>query len=94
MRCKRDYTNAPKPSYRADTVRMALVLYYNLGSYRRVGRLLGVNHQTIINWHVKWGTLISSLLDTKNPPEISFTQRVERVLAEGIKQQLLEKKRR
>jgi hypothetical protein len=94
MKCKRVYTNAPKQSYRADTVRMALILYYNLGSYRRVGQLLGVNHQTIINWHVKWGSLISSLLDRKNPPEISFNQRVGRVLAEGIKQQLLEKKRR
>ena len=94
LKCMYHYTNAPKQTYRDDTIRIALVLYYNIGSYRRVGRLLGVNHQTVINWHVKWGTLISSLLDKKNPDQLSLSQRVARLLEMDIKQQLLDKKKK
>ena len=92
LKCGGHYTNAPKPRYRADTIRVALVLYSHVENYRRVARLLNVNHQTVINWHQKYGNIISSLLDTDNPLELGLSQRVARLLEKDtreIKQEML-----
>lgn len=80
MKCGKYYTNAPKPRYRNDTILTALLLYTHLENYRRVARLLHVNHQTVINWHVKYGSLISSLLDMDDVYKLSLGQRVAELL--------------
>ncbi len=80
MKCFRDYTANPKPHYRTDTVDTAIVLYAELKNYREVGRLLGLHHQTVINWVKDSGTRISWILD--RPPIIQdlFDKRVKRLL--------------
>ena len=49
--CCRAYTPEPLPlGYDADTKEMALKLYLEGNGFRRIGRLLGVNHQSVVNW--------------------------------------------
>ena len=49
--CQRIYTPDPKPlGYPEETKREAVRLYLEGTNFRRIGRVLGVNHQSVINW--------------------------------------------
>jgi transposase-like protein len=49
--CRRQYTPAPRPlGYDDKTREMALKLYLEGNGFRRIGRLLSVNHQSVVNW--------------------------------------------
>ena len=49
--CRRQYTPEPLPlGYDDKTKEQALKLYLEGNGFRRIGRLLGVNHQSVANW--------------------------------------------
>jgi len=49
--CRRIYTPEPKPlGYPEETRREAVRLYLEGMNFRRIGRVLGVNHQSVVNW--------------------------------------------
>ena len=49
--CRRHYTPAPNPlGYDEKTREAALKLYLEGNGFRRIGRLLSVNHQSVANW--------------------------------------------
>jgi transposase-like protein len=49
--CQRVYTPQPKPlGYPEETKREAVRLYLEGTNFRRIGRLLSVNHQSVVNW--------------------------------------------
>jgi transposase len=49
--CRRKYTPAPNPrGYEESVRRQALQLYVDGLGFRRIGRILGVAHRTVINW--------------------------------------------
>jgi hypothetical protein len=49
--CQRIYTPDPKPlGYPDETKREAVRLYLEGTNFRRVGRILSVNHQSVVNW--------------------------------------------
>jgi transposase-like protein len=49
--CRRQYTPEPKPlGYDDKTKEAALKLYLEGNGFRRIGRLLSVNHQSVVNW--------------------------------------------
>jgi transposase-like protein len=49
--CRRQYTPEPNPlGYDDKTREAALRLYLEGNGFRRIGRLLRVNHQTVANW--------------------------------------------
>jgi transposase-like protein len=49
--CRRQYTPEPHPlGYDDKTKEMALKLYLEGNGFRRIGRLLAVNHQSVVNW--------------------------------------------
>ena len=49
--CGRKYTPEPKPHGYPDRVRLQAVrLYVDGMNLRRIGRTLGVNHQSVANW--------------------------------------------
>ncbi len=49
--CRRQYTPEPNPlGYDEKTREAALKLYLEGNGFRRIGRLLAVNHQTVANW--------------------------------------------
>jgi predicted Zn finger-like uncharacterized protein len=49
--CGHRYTPTPKPHGYADEVRQqALKLYVDGLNFRRIARILGVHHQSVINW--------------------------------------------
>jgi transposase-like protein len=49
--CQRIYTPDPKPlGYPDQTKREAVRLYLEGTNFRRIGRVLGVNHQSVVNW--------------------------------------------
>ena len=49
--CQRKYTPNPQPQgYGADLRRQAVQLYVDGMNLRRIGRTLGVVHQTVANW--------------------------------------------
>ena len=51
MECQRIYTPEPKPlGYPEETKREAVRLYLEGTNFRRIGRVLGVNHQSVVNW--------------------------------------------
>jgi transposase-like protein len=48
---QRIYTPEPKPlGYPDETKREAVRLYLEATNFRRIGRVLGVNHQSVVNW--------------------------------------------
>ena len=49
--CQRIYTPEPKPlGYPEETRLEAVRLYLEGTNFRRIGRVLGVNHQSVVNW--------------------------------------------
>lgn len=49
--CGKTYTVEPKPRGYAEAVReKAIRMYVEGNNFRRIGRLLGVNHQSVVNW--------------------------------------------
>ena len=49
--CARIYTPEPKPlGYPEETKREAVRLYLEGTNFRRIGRILSVNHQSVANW--------------------------------------------
>lgn len=49
--CRRPYTPVPRPlGYDDKTKEAALKLYLEGNGFRRIGRLLSVNHQSVVNW--------------------------------------------
>ena len=49
--CQRIYTPEPKPlGYPEETKREAVRLYLEGTNFRRIGRILSVNHQSVVNW--------------------------------------------
>jgi transposase-like protein len=49
--CRRQYTPRPNPlGYDEKTKEAALKLYLEGNGFRRIGRLLSVNHQSVANW--------------------------------------------
>ncbi len=49
--CRRQYTPEPRPlGYDTATRQMALKLYLEGNGFRRIARLLSVNHQSVVNW--------------------------------------------
>jgi transposase-like protein len=49
--CGRTYTIEPKSRGYAEEVReKAVRMYVEGNNFRRIGRLLGVNHQSVVNW--------------------------------------------
>ena len=49
--CGKSYTPAPKHhGYPKEMRQMALKLYLEGNNFRRIGRLLSVNHQSVVNW--------------------------------------------
>ena len=49
--CRRQYTPRPNPlGYDGRTREQALKLYLEGNGFRRIGRLLKVNHQSVANW--------------------------------------------
>jgi len=49
--CRRQYTPEPRPlGYDDQTKELALKLYLEGNGFRRIGRLLSVNHQSVVNW--------------------------------------------
>ena len=49
--CRRIYTPEPKPlGYPEGTRREAIRLYLEGTNFRRIGRILSVNHQSVVNW--------------------------------------------
>ena len=49
--CRRKYTPAPQPQgYGTNLRRQAIQLYVDGMNLRRIGRTLGVVHQTVANW--------------------------------------------
>ena len=49
--CQRIYTPEPKPlGYPDETRREAVRLYLEGINFRRIGRILSVNHQSVVNW--------------------------------------------
>jgi transposase-like protein len=49
--CRRQYTPTPNPlGYDDKTREAALKLYLEGNGFRRIGRLLSVNHQSVANW--------------------------------------------
>jgi transposase-like protein len=49
--CQRIYTPDPKPlGYPDERKREAVRLYLEGTNFRRIGRVLGVNHQSVVNW--------------------------------------------
>jgi hypothetical protein len=49
--CQRVYTPQPLPlGYSEETKREAVRLYLEGTNFRRIGRILSVNHQSVINW--------------------------------------------
>ncbi len=49
--CGKTYTIEPKPRGYAEEVReKAVRMYVEGNNFRRIGKLLGINHQSVVNW--------------------------------------------
>ncbi len=68
--CQRIYTPEPKPlGYPEGTRREAVRLYLEGTNFRRIGRVLGVNHQSVVNWVNSYHSSLPAAEDSVVSPE-------------------------
>ena len=68
--CRRYFTLAPKPHGYALTLRKhALQLYLEGTSFRAIGRLLGLHHQTVSNWITEAATALPTQVTDATPTQ-------------------------
>ena len=68
--CQRIYTPDPKPlGYPEETKREAVRLYLEGTNFRRIGRLLSVNHQSVVNWVNSYHASLPSAEQSVAAPE-------------------------
>lgn len=69
--CARFYTPDPKPlGYPAETKREAVRLYLEGTNFRRIGRILSVNHQTVVNWVNAYHAALPEAAPSASPPAV------------------------
>ncbi len=72
--CRRQYTPAPNPlGYDDKTREAALKLYLEGNGFRRIGRLLSVNHQSVANWVTAAHAQLKARHPTASEPETAGT---------------------
>src|ERR1044071_9996124 len=77
--CGYRYTPTPKPGgYAPDLRTQALKMYVDGLNFRRIGRLLGVHHHTVINWVNAYHARLKQHAPTLPRPEQAITQRQQR----------------
>jgi transposase-like protein len=68
--CRRSFTPDPKPEgYDVAVSTQALKLYLEGTSYRAIGRLLGVHHQTVSHWITQAAQALSATVTDQTPSE-------------------------
>jgi transposase-like protein len=68
--CQRIYTPDPKPlGYPEATKREAVRLYLEGMNFRRIGRILSVNHQSVVNWVNSYHASLPAAEQTVAAPE-------------------------
>jgi transposase-like protein len=68
--CQRIYTPEPKPlGYPEETRREAVRLYLEGTNFRRIGRVLGVSHQSVVNWVNAYHASLPAAEQTVSQPE-------------------------
>jgi len=88
--CRRQYTPDPKPlGYDEKTKEAALKLYLEGNGFRRIGRLLSVNHQSVVNWINAFHTkLRAKKLALPVPGQVSILEMDELFTFIGTKKSL------
>ena len=72
QRCGKKYTPSPKEhGYSREIREKAVKMYVDGLNFRRIGRLLSVNHQSVINWVNAYA---SSLPEAPTPKEIEAVE--------------------
>jgi transposase-like protein len=74
--CGKTYTLEPKKQGYAEEVReKAVRLYVEGNNFRRIGRLLGVNHQSVVNWVNAYSQKIKDkAISPANTPDIEIDE--------------------
>ncbi|MBV9956877.1 MAG: IS1 family transposase [Acidobacteria bacterium] len=68
--CQRVYTPEPKPlGYPEETRREAVRLYLEGTNFRRIGRVLEVNHQSVVNWINSYHAALPEASQAVDKPE-------------------------
>jgi transposase-like protein len=69
--CARVYTPDPLPlGYPEGTKREAVRLYLEGTNFRRIGRILGVNHQSVVNWVTSYHASVPACEQAVGAPEV------------------------
>ncbi len=69
--CARFYTPDPKPlGYPQETKREAVRLYLEGTNFRRIGRILSVNHQSVVNWINAYHAALPEVEPSASPPAV------------------------
>ena len=70
QQCRRYFTPDPKPEgYDVSVRTQALKLYLEGTSFRAIGRLLGLHHQTVSNWITQAATALPAQVTDSTPTE-------------------------
>lgn len=71
--CQRKYTPEPKPQGYPEAIRrQAIQMYVDGGNFRRIGRVLGITHRTVMNWVNAYGARLPERPPQPNdPPEVN-----------------------
>lgn len=70
QQCRRYFTPDPKPEGYDGSVRtQALKLYLEGTSFRAIGRLLGLHHQTVSNWITQAANALPAQITDASPTE-------------------------
>lgn len=68
--CQRVYTPEPKPlGYPEEIKREAVRLYLEGTNFRRIGRVLAVNHQSVVNWVNSYHAALPAAVHSVAKPE-------------------------
>ena len=69
--CQRIYTPDPKPlGYPEQIKREAVRLYLEGTNFRRIGRILSVNHQSVVNWVNAYHAALPEVEPPVSTPEV------------------------